>query len=94
MLTLRVCNDSHAALVREVVVSPLDEHDHAVAKADEIHDVDEQPQQPRYQARYLKLAKVGDRARAPDYRKIALVEILERPGRLSSQDVNDVLRGG
>ena len=70
-------DEPHAALIGEVAVRPLHEHTDAVAESDEIHDVHEQPQQPRNASAEPELSEVGNRSRSTDYREIALVAVAE-----------------
>jgi hypothetical protein len=65
-------NETHPALIREVGVRPLQQHAHTVAEADEIQNVDEEPDDQRDEAGQVKMSKVRNRLGAPDGCKVAL----------------------
>src|SRR3954469_19729599 len=51
-------DDARAARVREIGPRPVDEHDDAVAKADEEENMDQQPEPPRKEAGHLELRQL------------------------------------
>src|SRR6185312_13617616 len=68
-----------ATLICEVRVRPLQQNTKSVTEADEIRDVDSEPQEPREPSTHLDLPaeQVRDRLSATDRREVALVEIIE-----------------
>jgi len=86
-------NETHPALIRDVGVSPLQQHAHTIAEADEIQNVDEEPNDPRDEAGQVKASKVRNRLGAPDGGKVALVEVPESPGGAACQEPPDIVAG-
>src|SRR5260370_31960538 len=74
-------NQPRAAISREVVVHPLHEHQQAIVELHQVHQVYEDPCEPRRESGDMHFAEIGDRLIAADRREVALVEIMERRGR-------------
>jgi hypothetical protein len=68
---------------------PAGEDEQAILEADEIEDVDGEPDQPGRHSADLDALDVRDRAGAPDGGEVALVDVAEGPRRASG----DALRG-
>ena len=75
----RAGDQARAAPERDVRVGPLEEHQHAVAEADQEEDVDREPGEPREEARELEAAgQLAHGLAAADRREAALVAVAER----------------
>jgi len=68
---------------------PADENDQAVAKLHQVHQVDEQPDQPRDKSVELQAARFDHGRRASDYGEAALVVIMKRLGHLAASAFGD-----
>src|SRR2546425_7734727 len=73
-----------ATMPGDVGPSPLEQHQEAVAEADQERDVDEKPGEPRDEPGQLEPAHDRDGRRAPDGRHAALVAVAELAGWLSA----------
>src|SRR5437868_11084152 len=71
------CNQTRAAAECQVLKSPLNKNHDSALKFHDINQVDEQPDQPREQARKMKTKNVRDCGGTPDYRHVALIEIMK-----------------
>src|SRR5690242_20179073 len=67
-----------APVAGDVVVDPLGEHQQPVLKLDQVHQVDEDPGEPRKESADVQEAEIGHRLVAPNRRQVPLVEIMER----------------
>src|SRR5438270_7272453 len=85
LVPLHIRNQPHPRLRREISVRPLEQHHEPISEPDEIHDVDEQPEDPRKPAGESYPAQVSDGARSSDGRQISLVPVAERLARLPPQ---------
>src|SRR2546428_5741277 len=70
-----------ATMPGDVGPGPLEQHQEAVAEADQERDVDEKPGEPRDEPGQLEPAHDRDGRRAPDGRHAALVAVAELAGR-------------
>src|SRR6185437_16036515 len=66
-----------AAFVSEIGPRPLNEHDNAIAKADQEKDMHEQPGKPGEISRDVQLANRGNSGGAADGSKVSFVEIIK-----------------
>src|SRR5713226_9151796 len=66
-----------AVLECHIGPKPVEQHRHAVAKADQEQHVDAAPEQPGEPAGESNPAEIGDRDLASDRRKVAIVAIAE-----------------
>src|SRR5260370_15591685 len=93
--TRDACDQSRAALERDVIPAPVQRDRKAAAKPDQEINVSQAPQQPCSKARQLDPAEFGDGAFSADRRHRAEVAIVERLRRMSfysgSQDVRNIL---
>src|SRR5687767_13720943 len=80
------------ALIRDVGVPPLHQDADPVPEADQVQDVDEEPEPPRERSRETEPTEVGDGVVAPDRRQVPLVQVAEGERRLSAQAAEDVAR--
>src|ERR1700681_1515557 len=87
-----VMNETNPALEREVRVCPLQEHDGAIAKADEVRDMDEHPQQPRGKTSERGPPEIRHGAVAADGGHVALVEVPEWARLFPPDEAQDVIR--
>src|ERR1051326_1945799 len=78
-----------AAVVGQVEETPLDEHQDAVREFHQVHQVDEQPDQPGYEAGHVKGADLRYGGGSADHGQAPLVEIVERRKRLALQTLSD-----
>src|SRR5690242_1745617 len=78
----RAGDQARAAIVSEVTEPPADEDNQAVLEIDQVHQVDEKPQQPRDDATEVQFPQVGNGGLSTDDRECAFVEIVERLDRL------------
>src|SRR4029077_8856478 len=62
---------------RQILESPLNEHQDPVLEFHNVHQMDEQPDQPRRKAGDMKPKNVRDGRRAADNGHVAFVEIFE-----------------
>src|SRR5688500_17148902 len=86
-------DEPHATLIGQVAVRPLHEHTDPVAEADEIHDVHEQPEQPRNASAEPERSEICDRSRSADYCQVALVAVAKGQRRSLAHQPPDVARG-
>src|SRR5882724_13147707 len=75
-------DEPRAAVEGQVLDRPFHEDDDAALVLDEIHDVDERPDEPRRQPRQVDPEHVRDRGGPSDHGHGSLVEVLERRKRL------------
>ena len=68
-----------AAPARDEAEAPAEKHEQPVLEADQIEEVQPEPEQPGRQSRDVHAFEVGNRARAADRREVALVVVTERP---------------
>src|SRR5438093_13035397 len=73
-----------ATMPGDVGPGPLEQHQEAVAEADQERDVDEKPGEPRDEPGQPEPAHDRDGRRAPDRRHAALVAGAELAGRLAA----------
>src|SRR3989442_14857109 len=73
-----------ATMPGDVGPGPLEQHQEAVAEADQERDVDEKPGEPRDEPGQLEPAHDRDGRRAPDGRHAALVAVAELAGRAAA----------
>src|SRR5229473_3167849 len=71
-------NQARAAAKREIFESPLNKDEHATLELDDIHQVNEQPDEPRGPAPKMKAKNISNRGGAPDDRHVTFVEVAER----------------
>src|SRR5262245_35587258 len=76
------CNKPHSAIVCEVVVDPVREHDQPVAESDQLDQMDEQPADPGDQAAHPNAERVEHGRAPPNRRHLAFVEVAKRARRL------------
>src|SRR5207247_10430010 len=77
----------------EIGVSPLYQDYDPIAEAHKIHDVDEQPEEPRRPAGESHPSEIRDRSRPADRRKVTFVAIPEVLAWLATKLTANVLRG-
>src|SRR6266545_2440990 len=70
-------DEAGAAVAGEVVVHPLDEDEEAVIELDQVHEVDEDPEEPGGEPGKAQAPEVGDGLVAADGGEVALVEVAE-----------------
>ena len=86
-------NQANGSLVREIRPRPLDEHDEAIAEADQIEDVHEEPDQPADQAAQPEPPEIGNRRGPANRSQVAEIVIVKRPQRLVLDRAKDVMDG-
>ncbi len=69
------CDQSRATLKSKVGPHPLEENQKAIAKTNQVEDMDSEPQNPGKKASQLKFAQLQDRKGATDCREIPFVPI-------------------
>src|SRR5262249_20144850 len=74
---LELLDHPAAAPAGEEAERPAGQDEDPVLEADQIEDVDHEPEEPRREAAHLEALDVGDGARAPDRRDVALVPVAE-----------------
>src|SRR5215470_8415257 len=62
----------------QVLDGPLDEDENPALELDQVHQVDERPDDPGGEAREAESKRVGDRCPSADYGEVSLVEVRER----------------
>ena len=87
-----VRDEARPAAERQVRPEPLQEHRDAVPEADQVQDVDEEPEDPRRPAAEVEPAQVGDRGGMAERGEAPLVPVTERPPRLAGEVAQHVLR--
>src|SRR4029078_668885 len=80
-------------LVGHVGPRPLHHHQDAVSEADQIEDVDEQPEEPADEALQLRHREIAARRGASDGGHVAEIRVVDRAERLPLDRSNDVVRG-
>src|SRR5215510_9351307 len=78
-------DEPHTLPVSAIVPHPLDEDEQPVAKANEIHEVNEEPQQPGYQATQVHAPEIGYRCCPADGGHCASISVAEGLGGLAFQ---------
>src|SRR6266852_9629940 len=73
----RAGDQSCATAESQILDGPLNKNQDTTLKLDNIHQVDERPDQPGRQAGNLQAEDVGHSRRPPNDRQISLIEILE-----------------
>src|SRR6266550_4117451 len=91
LVSLDVGNQSHPRLIGEICIRPFDQHHEPVAESNQVHDVNEQPQEPRQSSAESHKTKIGDGARAADRGEITLVPVVEILPRLMPEIADNVL---
>src|SRR5262245_2740103 len=86
-------NQPRPELIGEIRVRPLDQNSQAVSEPRQVHEVDEEPEEPRRLAPDLERGKLGNRAMAADGGKVALVPVMKRPGVSPLNAAQDVVGG-
>src|SRR5216684_5340925 len=74
----RASDESRAAAKRQVFESPLHKDEHPTLELDDIHQVNEQPDEPRGPAPKMKAKNVSNSGGAADDRHVTFVEVAER----------------
>src|SRR6266849_7487383 len=74
----RAGNQARAAAKRQILESPLHKDEHATLELDDIHQVNEQPDEPRRPAPKMKAKNISNRGGAADDRHVTFVEVTER----------------
>src|SRR2546422_1638269 len=82
-----------ASAIGEVRPRPLEQHQHAVAEADQEEDVHEDPDQPREESAEMELPDVSHGLAAADDRELAFVPVAEGPAGPAGQIAPDDTRG-
>src|SRR5215510_6567196 len=80
-----VDDESHTPPESAIVPHPLYEDEQPVAKADEIHEVNEEPQQPGRYATQVGAPEIGHRRGPADGGHRASISVAERLGGLAFQ---------
>src|SRR3954466_16414340 len=70
-----------AAAVAHEAERPADEHDEPVLEADQVREVNAEPERPRDEAGQSERAELAHRAQPADRRQVALVAVAEPVGR-------------
>ena len=83
-----------AAFVGDVGPRPLNEDQQPVAETDQEENVDEQPGQPRDEARDVDAAELGDCRRSADRREAAFVPVVELWARVNIPTLSQRTREG
>ena len=74
----RAGDEAGAAVVGEIEKAPLDEDENAALKFDDVHEMDEEPYEPRGQAGDVEAENVGDGGGASDDGHVAFVDVVKR----------------
>src|SRR5277367_7075701 len=87
-------NEAGAAAEGEIFESPLNEDNDAALKFDDVHQMDEEPDEPGEQAGDLEAKNIGYSGGTSDVGHVAFVEIVERlAGGLASEASADGFGG-
>src|SRR6266704_2972314 len=78
LLRIFASNQLGTALACDVVPSPLKEHQQFVIEANQIVDMQKQPQYPCQETMPMPAAEIGDASIAPDDRQVPFVMIAKR----------------
>src|SRR5215469_17159496 len=70
-------NYSHTTAEGEVLEFPLNKHQHPALKLDDVHQVNERPNEPRRQPGELESKCIRNRSGASNHGKVSLVEVFE-----------------
>src|SRR5262249_7091455 len=70
-------NQACPTIPGDVVVYPLGQYQQAILELHQVHQVYEDPHEPRKESPEVQLAEIGDCLIAADGREVALVEVVE-----------------
>ena len=70
-------DEASATAEGDVLEAPLDEYENAALELNDVHEMDEKPDEPSGKTGNVKAEDVGDSGRAPDDSHIAFVEVME-----------------
>src|SRR5713226_8501411 len=83
-------DQARTTIEREILDCPLDEHEHPALELNEVHQVNQCPDKPRWESGKVQAENVGHGRRSADHRQTAFVQILEwRQRFLASYSVRD-----
>jgi hypothetical protein len=74
------------------VEAPLNKNQHSILKTHQVHQMNEEPDEPRDRAAQAESSKIGNRRKASDHGKISFIEVAERLGWFIAQPAYDRLR--
>ena len=75
-------DEASAAAEGEVLETPLDENLNAALELNDVHEMDEEPDEPSEETGDVQSENIGDGSGASDNGHVALVEIMEGRNRL------------
>src|SRR5579863_8942371 len=68
-------NEASPAIEGKILKSPLNKNEHAVLELHNVHEVNEQPDDPGWPSPNMKTKDISDGSRTADHRNIAFIEV-------------------